>query len=163
MYFNGKKSYEQVKAISDSVNSPRPEPVADIRGMCRYLIHRDNPEKFQYDFKDIITHQGMDVADYFGASKIERYQAIAEMMDFIEVNNITEFTQFSAYCRRERFDDWFPLVCDNCAFVIDMQIRSQRHGMRSPAPAKKRSPPPAALARRGLLPLTDLNPNSRLE
>jgi len=136
-YFNGKKSYDQVKQISDSVNAPRPEPVSDIRGMCRYLIHRDNPEKFQYDFKDILCHQGMDVSDYFGATKQERYQAIAEMMEFIEEHNITEFTQFSAYCRRERFDDWFPLVCDSCAYVIDMQIRSQRHGARSPAPQKE--------------------------
>lgn len=140
IYFAGKKSYEQVKEITDAINSPRPEPVADIRGMCRYLIHRDNPEKFQYDFKDIICHQGMDVADYFGASKLERYKMIAEMMDYIEQNNITEFTQFSSFCRREHFDDWFPLLCDSCAFVIDKQIKSQRHGYHCPPAAPKQEP-----------------------
>lgn len=128
LQFRNKKSYEQVKAITESLNQPRPEAVADMRGMCRYLIHRDNPEKFQYEQKDILCHQGFDVAEYFGATKSEKYQAIAEMMEFIEEHNITEFTQFSSYCRKERFDDWFPLVCDSCAYVIDMQIRSMRHG-----------------------------------
>jgi len=134
LQYRNKKSYKQVKAITDLLNQPRPEPVDDMRGMCRYLIHRDNPEKYQYDFAEIVCHQGFDVSEYFTASRQERYKAIAEMMEFIEQNNITEFTQFSAYCRRERFEDWFPLVCDSCAYVIDMQIRSQRHGMRSPAP-----------------------------
>lgn len=131
LQYRNKKNYEQVKSITDQLSQPRPEPVADIRGMCRYLIHRDNPDKFQYDIKDIICHQGMDVADYFGATKQERYQAIADMMEFIESNHITEFTAFSSYCRHERFDDWFPLLCDSCARVIDMQIRSMRHGGRS--------------------------------
>lgn len=134
--FTGKKSYEQVKAITDSLSSPRPEPVNDMRGICRYLIHRDNPEKFQYSFADIICHNGFDVSEYFKASRLERYDLIAEMLSFISSNNITEFTQFTQYCIENRRDDWFPLICDSCAIVVNMQIKSQRHG----APAGSRSP-----------------------
>ena len=32
------------------------QKMQDPRGMCRYLIHRDNPEKYQYDEKDISTN-----------------------------------------------------------------------------------------------------------
>lgn len=127
VHFSGKKSYEQVKEITDSLNQPRPEKVADVRGMIRYLIHRDNPEKFQYNQADIICHQGFDVSPYFEYSRAERYKAIAEMMDFIEENNIIEFVDFSRYCRSERYFDWWPLICDNSAFVIQMQIKSMRH------------------------------------
>ena len=126
--FTGKKSYEQVKIISDSLNSPRPEPINDMRGMCRYLIHRDNPEKFQYSYSGIICHNGFDVSEYFKASRQERYDCIADMLAFISDNNITEFTQFTRYCMEFHRDDWFPLICDSCALVINMQIKSQRHG-----------------------------------
>lgn len=130
-YFSGKKSYEQIKEISDSINSPRPEPVNDIRSMVRYLIHRDNPEKAQYDFSSIICHNGFDISDYFSYNKLDRYKMIGEMMDFIEANHITEFVTFCNYCRNERPDDWFHLICDNSAMIIDMHIRSMRHGFKS--------------------------------
>lgn len=131
LYFQGKKTYESVKAISDSLSQPRPEPVADMRGMVRYFIHRDNPEKYQYPISELIAHNGFDYADYFGATKAERYQMIADMMDYIEEYKITEFSVFSRYCRVHRRDDWFPLLCDSCAYVIQQQIKSVRHGSGS--------------------------------
>jgi len=30
----------------------------------------------------------------------------------------------------EHRDDWFPLVCDSSAFIIDMVIKSNRHKPR---------------------------------
>jgi len=27
----------------------------------------------------------------------------------------------------ERFDDWFPLLCDNSAYIMDSYIKSNRH------------------------------------
>ena len=136
LYFQGKKTFDSVKAISDSISQPRPEPVADMRGMVRYFIHRDNPDKFQYPLSELISHNGFDFGDYFSATKTERYEMIAQMMDYIEENNITEFAVFSKYCRYNRRDDWFPLLCDSCAYVIQQQIKSVRY-RSGPDPERK--------------------------
>lgn len=57
--FDGPQTYSVVKELTDSLNSPIPKPVRNLRGMLRYLIHADNPKKFQYSQDDIFIH-GMD-------------------------------------------------------------------------------------------------------
>ena len=45
LLFDGKKSFEQVKDITDALNAPIPQKTANTKGLVRYLIHMDNPEK----------------------------------------------------------------------------------------------------------------------
>lgn len=45
MSFPGKKSYEQIKEITDKLNAPVPQKCLSIRGAVRYFLHLDNPEK----------------------------------------------------------------------------------------------------------------------
>ncbi|MET2064577.1 hypothetical protein ABXM48_13300, partial [Enterococcus faecium] len=42
--------------------------------------------------------------------------------------NITEIKDLIDYAMSERFDDWFPLLCDNSAYIIGQYIKSNRHG-----------------------------------
>ena len=65
LIFEGNKSIEQIKQITDSVKGTIPFKVASIRSMVRYLAHIDNPDKYQYPVSDIIAHGGADIADYF--------------------------------------------------------------------------------------------------
>ena len=53
LVFDGVKRYEQVKEISDTINATIPQKVHNLQGLMRYFIHLDNPEKAQYDIKDI--------------------------------------------------------------------------------------------------------------
>lgn len=129
IYFSGKKSFEQVKAITDSITQPRPESVNDIRSMVRYLIHRDNPNKHQYNQKDIRAFNGFDLRNYFDYSKDQKYDMIADMLDFIEANNITEIVTFSNYCRTCHRSDWWPIFLDYNR-VFDIHIRSLRNGFK---------------------------------
>src|SRR5699024_12855581 len=46
---DGVKSYNQVKSIADSVNAPIPQIVGSAKGLTRYMLHLDNPDKAQYD------------------------------------------------------------------------------------------------------------------
>lgn len=66
--FEGKKSFEQVFELTEQLNSPIPKRVDSLRGAVRYLVHYDNPEKFQYSISDIRCYGGFDLADYFQAS-----------------------------------------------------------------------------------------------
>jgi hypothetical protein len=125
--FEGKKSFEQIKEISDRVNAPKPEKIATVRGMVRYFLHLDNPEKHQYERKDIIGHGGFDIGEMLKPTNSGRYELIAEMQDFVDENSITEFCELTRYARNERRDDWFPLLCDSCAYIIGQHIKSLRH------------------------------------
>lgn len=127
LLFEGKKSYEQVKEITEKLNSTIPQKCASAKGLVRYMAHLDNPEKFQYDRSLIIGHGGADVAEYLKPTSSSRYQLIKEMMDFVREQDITEMEDLLVYASTERFDDWFPLLCDNSAYIMGAMIKSRRH------------------------------------
>lgn len=129
MYFSGKKSFDQVCDISDSIKQPHPQYVNDLRGMVRYLAHLDNPEKAQYSKLDIRSYCGFDASSYLALGKFEKYDMIAQMLDFIDSNNILEISSFSNYCRSCRRSDWWPMFCDYNR-IFDTHIRSLRNALK---------------------------------
>jgi hypothetical protein len=126
LIFDSVKDIEQVKEITDLLNGPHPQKCNSIRGSIRYMVHMDNPEKYQYDKSKIIAHGGADVAELLKPSNSERYSLIAEMMTFCDENEITEFVDLTKYAIQYRFDDWFPLLCDSAAYVIGQYLKSKR-------------------------------------
>jgi hypothetical protein len=46
---------------------------------------------------------------------------------WVKENKCVEFTDLFDYAAEERFDDWFPLLCDSCAYVMGAYIKSLRH------------------------------------
>lgn len=127
LMFGGVKSYEQVCDFIQPLNCPIPQRCHNAKAMVRYMAHLDNPEKFQYNVADIVSHGGVDIAELLRPSSSERYSLIREMTDYIKENQITEFCDFMFYAMSERYDDWFPLLCDSSAYVIGLVIKSQRH------------------------------------
>ena len=91
------------------------------------MAHLDNPDKAQYSVSDIIGHGGLDVAEYLRPTSATRYEMIREMMDFIAERDIIEMEDLLLYAAHERYDDWFPLLCDSCAYVIGAMLKSRRH------------------------------------
>ena len=49
------------------------------------------------------------------------------MINYIKRHNFTEFVDFMVYAQEFHMEDWFPLLCDNCSYVIGQVIKSQRH------------------------------------
>src|SRR5699024_1058954 len=125
--FSSNKSYNQIREITMKLRSPNPQKVANAKGMVRYFAHLDNPEKFQYDKTEIIEHAGADVSPYLAVTYAERYELIREMMSFVKEKKIIEMKDLLDYAMNERFDDWFPLLCDNSAYIMDSYIKSNRH------------------------------------
>lgn len=128
MAFSSKKSFEQIQEISDLVSGVKPEKVANMRGMVRYLVHMDNPEKVKYSVGGIIAHSGFDVDAYIKASGRDRREIIKEMMEYIKENDICWFDEFCDYCYEKRFDDWSEIITDRNTLYIQKYImaRSQR-------------------------------------
>ena len=127
LMFGGVKSYEQVKELTDSLNAPIPERCHNAKAMVRYMAHLDNPDKAQYSINDIKSHGGVDLAELLRPSSSERYTIINEMITYVRDNAITEFQDLMDYARMNEFDRWFPLLCDNSAYVVGQYIKSQRH------------------------------------
>lgn len=125
--FDGKKSFDQVKSILDSLNGPIPQRCHSLKGAVRYFAHLDNPEKAQYFPSDIIGHGGFDVAAALAPTSSQRYELIREMKDWCWREGVTEFSELFDYASSQHFDDWFPLLCDSCAFVMREYLNSRRH------------------------------------
>ena len=125
--FGGVKSYEQVKEVTDKVNAPVPQRCHNAKAMVRYMAHLDNPDKAQYSVSDIKAHGGVDIAELLRPSSSERYVIIRDIISYVKSTGVVEFQDLMDYAAAERFDDWFPLLCDNSAYVVNQYIKSQRH------------------------------------
>lgn len=127
LMFGGVKSYEQVVEVIKPLNCPIPQRCHNAKAMVRYMAHLDNPDKHQYSPSEIRSHGGVDLAELLRPSSSERYTLIREMISFVRDNRVTEFQDLMDYAAAERFDDWFPLLCDSSAYVVGNYIKSQRH------------------------------------
>lgn len=119
------KDLQEVGRILRGVASP--QRVSNMAGMVRYLIHADDPQKASYSRKDIQVVGNVDIEKYFKASESENHEMIAEIMDFVDDNDITEFWVLLKYAREERFDSWFRLLCSQ-AWLLEKYVTSKRHG-----------------------------------
>jgi len=130
LMFAGVKSYEQVKEITEKVNGTIPERCHNAKAMVRYMAHIDNPDKAQYKIEDIRAYGGVDLQELLRPTSSERYSMIKEMIDFVRQENIIELQDLIDYAISERYDDWFPLLCDSCTYVINQYIKSLRHRVK---------------------------------
>ncbi len=129
--FEGKKSYDQIVDILEPLNCACPQRCHNQKSLVRYMAHLDNPDKYQYSVEDIKAHGGLDVADLLKPSSSERYSIIREICTYVGNENIVEFSTLLDYAMEEHFEDWFPLLCDNSAYIVNQYIKSNRERVRS--------------------------------
>ena len=132
--FDGVKSFDQIVELLKPLNCPIPVKCNSVKGDVRYMAHLDNPEKHQYSAFEIKTHGGLDLSDLLQPTRTERYILIGEMCDFIKAQGIVEFQDLVDVARQERFEDWFPLLCDNSAYIIERYIASARNRAKVTVP-----------------------------
>lgn len=124
--FEGVKTHDQVKKIIEPLKCSIPIALNSVRGMIRYFCHLDNPEKHQYPTDMIIAHGGLDVQDLLRLSSSARYAIIRKMCSYVRDNNICEFFELMDYAAEYHMEDWFPLLCDNSAYIVNQYIKSNR-------------------------------------
>ncbi|MGI0405874.1 hypothetical protein ACRE1U_00925 [Helicobacter himalayensis] len=83
----------------------------------RYFLHLDNPEKAQYDFKDIKA-VGINVELEIYGEKETRLKVINDMRSFCEANDISELFDYAA----QNEPSWFEALSFNSAMVINIYI-----------------------------------------
>jgi hypothetical protein len=125
--FPSHKSYDQVKQLTDSLNAPIPIPCQSVKGSIRYMVHKDNPEKHQYDWNDIRCHGGADLDSLCMATQTERMKIQDEIEEYIICNNVTELVDLVIYARREGLSEWLNIVRNHSTLYFTNLLRCQRY------------------------------------
>lgn len=89
--YEGPTTQKHVKELCDSLNMTIPIKLESLKGMYRYHIHIDNPDKYQYDDRDRTLLNGFDPASVDALTKTEVDKLINEILEYIEDNNILEY------------------------------------------------------------------------
>lgn len=90
----------------------------------------DNPDKFQYDDKDIKVFNGFDISSYISMTKEEKYEAISKIKRLIHERGIIEYIDLLDVVEEEDYS-LFKVTCDNIILITAM-LRSARHKQNKP-------------------------------
>lgn len=121
--FDSVKTSEQAKDIFKSINAVGCERVNSARGYACYLLHLDNPEKYQYSLDDVIALAGADYQSVISLAS-DRTAAIKEMMSFCRDNNVVSFSDLLDYAM-DNNDGWFRVLTDSATIVMREYLKSR--------------------------------------
>lgn len=122
------KSYDQVKdLVCEQLGQPIPIPCQSVKGSIRYMVHKDNPDKHQYNWNDIKCYGGADLDALCAPTHTERMIIQREILDFIRDNNITEFSDIVEIAMDAGYDDWVNILFNYSTMSISTYIRSRRY------------------------------------
>lgn len=122
--FDTVKTEEQAKKIFDKIGGVGCQKINVIRNYARYLCHLDNPEKVQYNTKDVIKLCGADYDEIISLAS-DKYKVIDEMIDFCEKYDITSFYLLSKYAFKNN-DQWKKALADNCSVFMREYLKSKQ-------------------------------------
>lgn len=112
--FNGVKTVAQAQEIFDSFGAIKCTPINDLVAYCRYLIHMDNPEKYQYNPDDILCYGGGDWSTLV-RTPADRYKAISDICEYCVQHQILSYSVLIDFLREDNYE-WFKIAADNTIF-----------------------------------------------
>lgn len=114
----GPITYSAVSKIIEPLNCPVHRKVGSSKGLVRYMVHYDNPEKYQYSKSDIVGHNGADVDSYFEMTLTARLDVMKEIVKFIYDNDCTNYADFLMYCILNE-EEWFNVAINHNTLAIN--------------------------------------------
>lgn len=121
LYFDSLKSASQAQVIFDAIGGVGCQSVQSPVSYARYLIHADDPDKYQYLAEDVIAY-GLDYMQCSLDEKSQKYLGISDVISYVVENNIQSFSRLlivSSQLNRHIFE----VVCDN-AYLVKTFISS---------------------------------------
>lgn len=128
--YSGPTSYNVVKKLTDSLNAPIPQPLEQVRGYYRYLTHKDNPEKAQYDEADITFINGFNIQDFVELSRREVDEYKIRLLHLIRERGIFEYADFIDCILNEQDAAYFNIASSNTIF-FERYISSRRNSLKA--------------------------------
>lgn len=124
--YEGPTTYNHVKELCDSLNMTIPIKLESLRGMYRYHIHLDNPEKYQYDDRDRVLLNGFDPKSVDSLTATEIDKLTTEILAFIDDNDIFEYSDLLYEFRINDLTNMLN-VAKSHTILFNTYIRSRRH------------------------------------
>jgi len=124
--YEGPTTYNHVKELCDSLKMTIPIKLESLRGMYRYHIHIDNPDKYQYDDRDRILLGGFDPKSVNVLTATEIDKLTTDILAFIDDNNIIEYSDLLYIFRSNDMPDMLA-VAKNHTILFNTYIKSKRH------------------------------------
>lgn len=121
LIYDGPVNIVAVNKITSKINAPVPQKISSAKGLVRYMIHLDNPEKFQYSRSDIKGHNGADVASYFELTATNKLMIMKDIIRYIYENEVDNYSDFLMYCIENK-DDWFDVAINSNTIAINKMI-----------------------------------------
>lgn len=124
--YDGPTTYSNVAAFTASLNGTIPQPLESLKGYYRYLTHKDNPEKAQYDEADIICFNGFNPRDFIELSKSEVLTLIKEIQTLIRGAEIYEYSDLLDTLLDSDMIDAYDVATSH-TLLLKGYIDSRRH------------------------------------
>ena len=121
LVYDGPTTFKNVSSLSDKLNSPTPQVIGSAKGLVRYMIHLDNPEKHQYPLDEIVGHCGADVQSYFELSATSKLNVMKEIVEYIYDEKIDNYADFLMIAM-QKSDDWFDIAINHNTLAINKLI-----------------------------------------
>lgn len=130
-------TYNNVKSLTDSLNSPIPQALEQVKGYYRYLTHKDNPDKYQYDERDIVTGGGFNIANFVELSRSEANEIKRDIQALIRERDIIEYAELLDYLADEQMLVEYDVATSNTILFANY-IKSRRHSVKLQLEREKR-------------------------
>lgn len=124
--YSGPTSYNVVNNLCQSLNCPIPQPLESVKGYYRYLSHKDNPEKYQYDEKEIKALNGFNILNYIELTKAEAAELKREIMGIIRDKGFFEYSDLLDYLLDNGMFEALDVAANN-TILFNTYISSRRY------------------------------------
>lgn len=124
--YSGPTTFNSVSEITSSLKQPIPIPLEQITGYFRYLTHKDNPDKYQYNEQDIRCYNGFDPLDFNDLTKTQINEIIYVIQDIIRDNDFIEYSDLLDYLRDNNLKNALD-VASSHTILFNTYISSRRH------------------------------------
>ena len=126
-YYDNPTTKKNVKEnVCDLVNGTIPIKLECMRGMYRYHLHLDNPEKYQYDDRDRTFINCFEVSKVAELTSTEVTKLIKELQTLIIDNDITEYSDLMDLLLHDDLVNMYDVAQKHTIF-INTYITSRRH------------------------------------
>lgn len=125
-YYENPTTNKSVKEnVSDKLNGTIPIKLESMKGMYRYHLHLDNPDKYQYDDRDRKFYNGFDAQKVDDLTYSEVNKILQQIQYMIQEQSIIEYSDLlDILLDNELFTLWD--VARNHTLLLNTYIRSRR-------------------------------------
>lgn len=119
LMFSGKKSYTQIKAVTDELNATRPETlIGDPNSMVQYFLHIGKPGKHLYPKSELRTIGTVDLDRLLKPTTVaDKNKVLDEIFNYIVNKKVDNLMLLEGAFRKIGRADLLQGLRDNSAYV----------------------------------------------